>query len=57
MRKNQGEVEDAILATTENIVGISYDMKDELDVHNKLLTDVTRSVEIHRSGLIKLNSE
>lgn len=45
MLKQQAEIEDALVGTSENLINVAHNMGDELDLHNKLLDDVEVNVD------------
>lgn len=55
MLKQQGEVEDAILGTTQNLVSISHNMTDELTIHEGLLDDVNKNIDTTQVRIDKTN--
>lgn len=55
MLKQQGEVEKIILGSTQNIISISRNMTDELDIHDKLLTDVNQNIDHTQVRMDKTN--
>lgn len=55
MLKQQGEVEDAILGTTQNLVSISYNMSDELTIHDGLLEEVNKNIDTTQVRMDKTN--
>ena len=55
MLKQQGDVEDAILGTTQNLVSISYNMTDELTIHEGLLDDVNKNIDTTQVRIDKTN--
>jgi len=55
MLKQQGDVEDAILGTTQNLVSISYNMSDELTIHDGLLEEVNKNIDTTQVRMDKTN--
>lgn len=55
MWKQQGEIEDAILGTSQNIKTISHGMKDELDLHDELLGTLNQNVDHTTTRIDKTN--
>ena len=55
MWRQQGELEDAILGTTHNIVTISHGMKDELDLHDDLLGGLNQKIDHTQTRIDKTN--
>lgn len=55
MWKKQSELEDAILGTTGNLVSVSHNLKDELDLQDGLLDDLTQGVDHTQKRIDKSN--
>jgi hypothetical protein len=55
MWKQQSETEESILATTENIYAISTGIKDELVVHDRLLSDTSQNIDHTQIRMDKTN--
>jgi hypothetical protein len=45
MLKQQADIEDALVGTSENLINVAHNMGDELDLQNKLLDDVEVNVD------------
>lgn len=55
MLRQQGDIEDAILGTTQNLVTISNNMTDELTLHDQLLEDTTKNIDTTQVRMDKTN--
>lgn len=55
MLRQQGDLEDAILGTTQNLVTISNNMTDELTLHDQLLEETTKNIDTTQVRMDKTN--
>lgn len=55
MLRQQGDIEDAILGTTQNLVTISNNMTDELTLHDQLLEETTKNIDTTQVRMDKTN--